>query len=640
MLKKKMLFKKFLTVYMSFVFISTFVFTSPAEIFAAKNPSSVDKDTPTVVNTNPEKDPEDMFMPASSLESIQIINPSSADKFVPTIVSTDSENDAGIFILRSPVESFAANNPLSADKNAPTVVSTDPEKKARDVPVDKSITVSFSENIMAGFNYEKIKVQNPKGEIVNYRINIDDNILIIDQVDNLEPDAKYKVTIPSKAVQDNSGNSLKKSFTFEYTTGSPEQNEEMSSEITNVPAERNTLDLVQVGIKGDGTDEASTLQRALDYARDNAIGTVAFPSGKTILIGSPVTVHKGLIVEGNGCTLKLADNHPNLNCFVYLKEYTQTRQLRVDGNKDNGNTRSQGVRLYSNAIFEDNEVFNVSSYSVFTYKGDNIKIINNIIHDSDQYGIATNGDTGDLSTDITISGNKIYNCKEVGIKIRWCSNSQVTQNTITIPDIPEGSADGICLYSFDGPNSHVDITNNTIKGEGTSGYNLGINSDNEDNEYINISKNKIDDVYRGISINFPGANVTENVINNCAWTGIWLVSNESIVENNILTNSGIMINNKPGYNSSRNLIKGNKINGGNQYWRAKNTGVYIWYATAGNIIEGNEIRVDDYAVKITDEFGLSTGTIVRNNTIYSQTDDVILDLGISTITTNNTIIKS
>ena len=161
MLKKKMLFKKFLTVYMSFVFISTFVFTSPAEIFAAKNPSSVDKDTPTVVNTNPEKDPEDMFMPASSLESIQIINPSSADKFVPTIVSTDSENDAGIFILRSPVESFAANNPLSADKNAPTVVSTDPEKKARDVPVDKSITVSFSENIMAGFNYEKIKVQNP-----------------------------------------------------------------------------------------------------------------------------------------------------------------------------------------------------------------------------------------------------------------------------------------------------------------------------------------------------------------------------------------------------------------------------------------------------------------------------------------------
>lgn len=199
MIKKRRYLKKIVNVFMSFVFTSTFVFASPVEILAAKDPSSLE-----------------------------------LDKHDPAVIGTELEKDAmDVLILASPVEKSTENNSLLFDLNAPTVVSTDPEKRALDIPVDKSITVSFSENIVAGPNYEKIKVQNPKGKVINYRTNINDNLLIIDPVDNFEAKAKYKVTIPSKAVQDINGNFLKKSLTFEYTTGSPEQNEEMSSETTD-----------------------------------------------------------------------------------------------------------------------------------------------------------------------------------------------------------------------------------------------------------------------------------------------------------------------------------------------------------------------------------------------------------------------
>ena len=396
---------------------------------------------------------------------------------------------------------------------------------------------------------------------------------------------------------------------------------------------KSQLNLEQFGIKADGTDEAFLLQEALDHARDNFVENVVFPSDKTIVVGSVITVHQGLNLVGNGCIIKLADNHPDRGGFIRLKEYTQTRQLKIDGNKENGNTGTKGVRLYSNSLFEENEVYNVSSHSIYTYKGDNISVLKNIIHDSDNYGVFTNGEPEDYAGNITIAENTIYNCKDAGIRIRCCANSLVTQNTITLPD--GVTADGICLYGASGPNSGIDITNNTVKKEGSSDYSTGINSMDQYGQQINISGNRIDGVYRGITIHFPGANVTGNEINNCDWTGIWLISDDAVVENNILTEAGMIINtNRPDYNPSRNIIKGNIINVGNQYWRAMNTGIFIWYTTTGNVIEGNEIRVADYAVRITDEFGQSTGTIVQNNFLYSKTG-YIDDRGNSTDIANN-----
>lgn len=394
-------------------------------------------------------------------------------------------------------------------------------------------------------------------------------------------------------------------------------------------------DLEQYEIKGDGSDETSTLQQALDYARDNNIDTVSFPARKKIIISAPIIVHQNLNIIGNGCTIKLADNHPDMANFIKLKENTQTRQLKIDGNKHNGNTNSNGVRLYNNAVFENNEVFNVSSFSVFTYEGDHIKIADNIIRDSDQYGIIAIGDAGDYATGITISGNTISGCKVAGINLCWCANSVVTQNTIKILGNEGESSSGIGLFNSDGLNYYIDITNNNITGEGSAGFTSGIISDNVNNYYINIASNKINSVYRGITVFFTKANIIENEITDCKWTGIWLVSDDANIEKNTLTNAGIIVNtDENGYNPSKNLIRYNKISGGNQYWRALDTGIYFWCTTTDNVIEGNEIDVQDFCIKITDEYGQSTGTVVQNNKLCNKTG-WIDDRGISTVILNN-----
>ncbi len=514
-----------------------------------------------------------------------------------------------------------------SDNISPSITSSDPADGAVNLPVEKSIIVNFNEKILAGDYFNNILVQDSSGSTIAAANIIDGSSLTIDPVNNLNYSQTYTVFVPEDSLADVSGNAFSSNYTIRYTT--------VANSIPTVPD--GTLMLEQLDIKGDGTNESATLQKALDYARDNRINTVVFPANKTIVVGEPIVVHENLIVNGNGCTIKLADNHPNMPNFVKLQENTQTRQLKIDGNKNNGNKGSNGVRLYSNTLFENNEVFNVSAYSIFPYAADNIKIINNTVHDSDQYGIATSGDeaSNDYASDITISGNTIYDCKEVGIKLRWCTNTVVNQNTIRVPGASGDSASGIRLYSFDGPNSFVSITNNTITGYGTGGYAVGIESDNQNNANINIAGNTISTVYRGISISFPGATVAQNNISDCSWTGIWLVSNNANIESNVLNNAGIIVNtDQAGYNPSNNLIKGNTINGGNQYWRARDTGIYLWYTTTNNTIDGNQIKVNGNSITITDEFGKSTGTVITNNTLYSKTV-CIDDHGIHTLLSDN-----
>lgn len=388
-----------------------------------------------------------------------------------------------------------------------------------------------------------------------------------------------------------------------------------------------------VGIKCDGTDETTLLQQALDYARDNSVGKISFPRNKTIVVSSTVNIHEGLNIIGNGCTIKLADNSDLLNDFIRFKEYTHTKGLKVDGNRAN-NIGSGGVRLYSNSVFEGNEVFNVSGYSVFTYKGVFIQILDNIIHDSDQYGISTGGDVGEYADNIIISGNTLYNCNAVGIKFRWCSNSLATKNTIIVPDL---AASGIKLYDDDGPNTYVTIDDNTIIGAGITGSNVGIDSDGIANDHIVITNNKIDKVYRGIVVSFPGAYIVGNEVNNCRWTGIWLCSDAADVENNALAQAGIIVNTDSGSaNTANNIIKNNTITGGNGYWRAANTGVYLWGTTTGTIIDGNDITTSDYNIKITSDEGSSTDTQVINNALHNASSLWISDDGINTTTSNNT----
>jgi len=279
-----------------------------------------------------------------------------------------------------------------------------------------------------------------------------------------------------------------------------------------------TLYLTDFGIKGDGSDETAKLKSAFDYAASHSIKAIVFPAGKTIGINNYVETPENLEYIGNGCTIKLINNAVinHENCFIYFHAGSYVHNLIFDGNDANqGGTSTNGIMLYTNDRFENNEVKNVGAYSIYTYTGDNILINNNVVHDSRQYGIATSGEgfpsVSDYSNNITITNNIIYNCGQVGIKIRQTSNSLVKGNIITIPTSRYDDAPtGIRLYSFDGANHHITITNNQISGPGDGS--IAISSDDSANSYISITNNQVTNANTGIKIKFNNGIITGNSI--------------------------------------------------------------------------------------------------------------------------------
>jgi parallel beta-helix repeat protein len=279
-----------------------------------------------------------------------------------------------------------------------------------------------------------------------------------------------------------------------------------------------SLYLTDFGIKGDGSDETAKLKSALTYAASHSIKAIIFPAGKTIGINTVVETPENLEYIGNGCTIKLVNNAAvnHEGCFIYFHAGSYVHNLIFDGNDANqGGSSTNGIMLYTNDRFEDNEVKNVGAYSIYTYKGDNILINNNVIHDTRQYGIGTSGEgfptVNDYSNNITITNNKIYNCGQVGIKIRQTSNSLIKGNIITVPTSRYDDAPaGIRLYSLDGANNHITITENQISGPGDGS--IAISSDDSANSYISITNNKITNANTGIKINFNNGVITGNTI--------------------------------------------------------------------------------------------------------------------------------
>jgi parallel beta-helix repeat protein len=349
--------------------------------------------------------------------------------------------------------------------------------------------------------------------------------------------------------------------------GTNETNEINGTNETNaIPTPSSVIYLTDFGIRGDGTDETTKLKSAFNYVRSHSIKTVIFPENKVIGINNYLETPENIELVGNGCTIRLINNAKinHEDSFFYIHAGNFAHDLIFDGNMDNqGGSATNGVMVYSNVRFENNEVKNVGAYSVSTYTGDNIVISNNTIHDSWQYGIATSGEgfpvVSDYSNNITITNNTIYNCGEVGIKLRQNTNSLISGNIITIPDSGKRTS-GIRLYSFDGTNKYHRIINNTISGSG-SGHDTGIDSDNKDNTDIDIFGNQISNVRVGIRIRFDSANVISNAITDARYAGIWVNSNNNTISQNVLTNAGLIINDETidGNFPSDNIIKNNSL---------------------------------------------------------------------------------
>jgi parallel beta-helix repeat protein len=305
------------------------------------------------------------------------------------------------------------------------------------------------------------------------------------------------------------------------------------------PTPFSILYLDQFGVNGDGTDETTKLQTALDYARDHSIHTVIFPGSKVIIVSQKIIFPSGLNVIGNGSTIKLNDNNELSDVFVSIRENVHCTGLTFDGNWQNGSS-DNGVRLFSGVVFDGNEVKNVRAYSVYLYDASNVRITNNTIHDSRQYGISTGGSDGPGSWgyNVTVSGNIISNCNQVGIKIRGASGAIITNNTISVPSVTTDSGDntlsrGISLYSFDEPNEHIVISGNNITGIVGSGDTAGISSDDDNNTDITITGNYVTTCDQGIVIMFNNGVITGNTISHCGQSIINEGSGNIVMNNNV-----------------------------------------------------------------------------------------------------------
>lgn len=107
------------------------------------------------------------------------------------------------------------------DTSMPSVSSTDPTNTETGVAIDKTISVTFNENILKWSSYNGIALKNKStGNNVSITISIVNAKLTMVASNSLSYSTTYAVTIPANSIQDFGGNLLAAQYTFEFTTRS------------------------------------------------------------------------------------------------------------------------------------------------------------------------------------------------------------------------------------------------------------------------------------------------------------------------------------------------------------------------------------------------------------------------------------
>jgi hypothetical protein len=205
------------------------------------------------------------------------------------------------------------------------------------------------------------------------------------------------------------------------------------------------------------------------------------------------------------------------------------------------------VSITGNRNTVDNcTVMNAIQYGLLAYSANNFKLINNKVNKA-QYGIATGGTGSIFCTNGLIQNNTITDCRENGIKLRWCQNVTVARNNIDVKWITWKTGSwsyptGICFYGGDGPTINVIVENNTIHNSNTKNwtingekyYSVGIyvaqdifsNWEGYTNESYNqiVKNNTITGMYYGIQTIHSEVYIAYNKINETN-DGIYINSN-------------------------------------------------------------------------------------------------------------------
>jgi methionine-rich copper-binding protein CopC len=166
---------------------------------------------------------------ASAVQTSVSINP--ADEKVLVIDPVSSLAVESTFVLTVPAgavkDKASATMPLASDFSLtfstigpPTVTGTDPANGSTGISWEKTITVTFSKNVLEGSAYDGITLTTG-GTSVPVTKTLEGNTLTIDPENSLEKFTSYTVTIPAGAVNDDQFIPLAVPYTFSFVTADP-----------------------------------------------------------------------------------------------------------------------------------------------------------------------------------------------------------------------------------------------------------------------------------------------------------------------------------------------------------------------------------------------------------------------------------
>ena len=111
---------------------------------------------------------------------------------------------------------------IPQDTISPTVVGSDPQNGATGVPVNKVITVNFSENIKEGSNFSSISLKDASGNDVTTTKSISGNTLTVTPANGFSYNTSYTLSISAgSTIQDIAGNNMVQDYVLQFTIQPP-----------------------------------------------------------------------------------------------------------------------------------------------------------------------------------------------------------------------------------------------------------------------------------------------------------------------------------------------------------------------------------------------------------------------------------
>lgn len=152
------------------------------------------------------------------------------------------------------------------DTTPPTVISTDPQNGSADVPVDTTMSVTFSEPVVQGDRFAEVALVEEGGTAVQATVSLSGATLIVDPASDLKPGARYTLTVPAGAVKDAAGNALEQAYILSFTTKPQQQPAGLELKVENVTGAPGSRVEVPIILSSQG--EVAAIEFVLAYGAD------------------------------------------------------------------------------------------------------------------------------------------------------------------------------------------------------------------------------------------------------------------------------------------------------------------------------------------------------------------------------------